>query len=63
MNIKNGLQLLVIAGALALTIILCMTTLAITDHPIPTALPDSLIAITSALVGAGIYRLKANGSQ
>lgn len=63
MNIKNGLQLLVIAGGLALTLVLCMTSLAITDHSIPTAFPDALIALVGGLVGAGIYHLKTNGPQ
>lgn len=63
MNIKNGLQLLVIAGALALAIIICMTALAVTDHAIPTAFPDCLIALISGLVGAGIYHLKTNSSR
>lgn len=57
LNVHNGLQVLLAAGFLALCIVVSMTILAVTGSTIPTAFPDALIALVSALAGAGAVHL------
>ena len=59
MNIQNGLQVLVIAGVAILALVLSMTVLSVTDHVIPPAFPETLIALVGGLIGAGAVHLSA----
>jgi hypothetical protein len=65
MNIKNGLQVLVLATVVILALVLCMTLLSATDHAVPAAFPEALIALIGGLAGAGAVHLSArvNGSK
>jgi hypothetical protein len=58
-NIKNGLQVLVLATIIILTLIISMTALAVIGSTIPTAFPEALALLVAGLVGAAAVHISA----
>jgi uncharacterized membrane protein YczE len=63
MNIKNGLQVLVLVAALIFGLIIAMTALLITDHTVPSTFSDALFSLIGAIVGGSAVHLSVQANQ
>jgi hypothetical protein len=62
-NVKNGLQVLVLVAALILALIAAMTALTITDHSVPSTFSDALFALIGAITGGAAVHLSVQANQ
>ena len=63
MNVKNGLQVLVLVAAIIFALIVCMTALTITDHAVPSTFSDALFALIGAITGGAAVHLSVQANQ